>query len=616
MEPPTLGPTRPCSDIGSEISPVLLGNPEPRRWPLGGVLALLAMGALVSCTETSDSTGPAAASLFSCVYGEAGVPELGEVTQENAFEAPSLCLAAPSEGAEYLLVPFHASESGNSRLSVEFSGSGSVTPSAVGAVSAGHTVGEGVEGSLQGAVRRLAEAEPALDWDFHRALREREARELAPMIASARAAWRQGRTGEPVGRISAASRTASAAAASEGDIVHLNAGTTCSSDDFRAGRVEAVGEHSLVVADTMNPLGGFDEADWQHLAATFDTLVYPVTTEHFGERTDLDGNGRTVLFFTRAVNELTPAGSNVFIAGFFWAGDLFPQDPAGGLPGCRGSNFAEMFYLFVPDPTGEAGVPHSVEFARRIAVSVVGHEDQHLINAARRIYLSGAVDFEETWLNEALSHTAEELLFYATTPLSPGRNVGWSDILDGGPVERAFFSFAANNIRNYGRYLQSVEDETPLGRDRIATRGAAWSFLRHLADHQERSHPAFFRDLAEGPLSGLDNLEDALGSDPLERLAEWTVAGWADGQLPEIPPAFTHPSWDFRQLLNGFGGRPGFPATVRVLPSGARHQLDLAGGTGTYVRFGVPPGQRALVELSSGGNRPPARLRYTLVRTK
>lgn len=589
-----------------------------RRWrPVTGALSLLGLAALAACSESSDATGPAASALFSCVYGEAGVPETGAVIQANAFEAPSLCLAAPEEGAEYLLVPFHASESGSNRLSVEFSGSGSLTPSAFGVVTTGpDALDAQAEGALGGPGRRLAAAGPGVDWDFHRELREREARELTPLIAPARAARRQALAGGGPGPVSPTLGAISTAAAVEGDIVHLNAGTTCGSDDFRPGRVEAIGEHALVVADTMNPPGGFEAADWQHLAATFDTLVYPVTTEHFGERTDLDGNGRTVLFFTRAVNELTPAGSSVFIAGFFWAGDLFPRDAAVGLPGCPGSNVAEMFYLFVPDPTGEAGVPHSIEFARRIAVSVVGHEDQHLINAARRIYLSDAVDFEETWLNEALSHTAEELLFYAATPLGPGQDIGWSDILDGGLVERAFFSFAANNVSNYGRYLQSVEDQTPLGLDRIATRGAAWSLLRHLADHQERSHAAFFRDLAEGPASGLANLEDALGGGPLDRLAEWSVAVWADGLLPEVPPAFTHPSWNFRQLLNNFDGRPGFPLTVRGLPSGARHQVDLVGGTGTYVRFGVPPGRRAMVELSSGGNPPPARLRYALVRTK
>lgn len=592
------------------------GGPGARCRSWSGALALFGLLALAACSETSDSTGPAAAALFSCVYGEARVAATGDVTQASAFDAPSMCLAAPTEGAEYLLVPFHASESGSNRLSVEFSGSGSVTPSAVGAVSAGpDALGQAGDGSSS-AVRRLADAEPALDWDFHRALREREARELTPMIVPARAARRQALAAARTGPVSAAFGAASTVSASEGDIVHLNAGTTCGSDDFRPGRVEAVGEHAIVVADTMNPPGGFDAADWQHLAATFDTLVHPVTTEHFGQRTDLDGNGRTVLFFTRAVNELTPAGSSVFIAGFFWAGDLFPRDPAGGLPGCPGSNVAEMFYLFVPDPGGEAGVPHSIEFARRIAVGVVGHEDQHLINAARRIYLSDAVDFEETWLNEALSHTAEEVLFYASSSLGPGQDLGWSDILDGGPVERAFFSFAANNVANYGRYLQSVETESPLGLDRIATRGAAWSFLRHLADHQERSHAAFLRDLAEGPAAGLQNLEDALGSDPLDRLAEWTVAVWADGLLPDVSPAFTHPSWNFRELLNGFDGRSGFPLTVRGLPSGARHQVDLAGGTGTYVRFGVPPGGRAMVELSSGGNPPPARLRYALVRTR
>jgi len=91
------------------------------------------------------------------------------------------------------------------------------------------------------------------------------------------------------------------------------------------GRVVAKSARAIVVADTGNPAGGFTDADYRGIAATFDTLVYPVDVRHFGEPTDLDNNGRSIIFYTRAVNELTPANVQARLV------ELLP-DIAGKLP--------------------------------------------------------------------------------------------------------------------------------------------------------------------------------------------------------------------------------------------------------------------------------------------
>ena len=118
----------------------------------------------------------------------------------------------------------------------------------------------------------------------------------------------------------------------------------------RSGAVH--GEHAIVVADDANPAGGFTNAEFASIATTFDTLVDPLDRNAFGDPTDIDGNGHVILFYTRTVNELTPAGSQGVVEGFFNPRDLFPTQSAATLQGCAGSNFSERFYLIVPDPAG------------------------------------------------------------------------------------------------------------------------------------------------------------------------------------------------------------------------------------------------------------------------
>jgi hypothetical protein len=95
---------------------------------------------------------------------------------------------------------------------------------------------------------------------------------------------------------------------------------------------------TIVVADASNPASGYTDADYASIASTFDNLVDPTDTKAFGSPTDIDGNGHVVLFFTRAVNELTPASSTSYVAGFFYARDLFPSTPSPDFQACATSN--------------------------------------------------------------------------------------------------------------------------------------------------------------------------------------------------------------------------------------------------------------------------------------
>jgi hypothetical protein len=76
------------------------------------------------------------------------------------------------------------------------------------------------------------------------------------------------------------------------------------------GKVVAITNKAVVIADTANPAGGFTDAEYQSIGVTFDTLVDPVDRAAFGAPSDIDNNGRVLIFFTRAVNEITTSGAS------------------------------------------------------------------------------------------------------------------------------------------------------------------------------------------------------------------------------------------------------------------------------------------------------------------
>lgn len=560
-------------------------------------VVLLGSAVLAGCSDAPGPTLPGRGP-SGCTSG-APLPAVGEVVQAGGSAGEALCLGGGEEGAEYVYVPFYAAEDGAAMLQLEIEGTG---------------VGEAV-----GPPRPLLSAGEPLwtpgglrpDDHFHHRLRRREIRELTPLIAAGRARA----PGSP--RASRSSKDPAAEPPRVGDLVSFNTSARCDSVAPEVGRVEAVSRTAVVVADTSNPAGGFAQADWESFAAAMDSLVYPVDTFNFGEPTDIDGNGRVFLFFTRAVNELTPPGSGSYVGGFFWAGDLLPGgNPAAGLPACSGGNEAELFYLLVPDPSGEVNRnPRTADFVRGRTVGVIAHEFQHLINAGRRIYVSRAGGFEEVWLNEGLSHVAEELMFYHATRLNPRENVDLVALRSSEHVRQMFVAYAADNFARLRTYLVEPGAESLLGIDELPTRGAAWAFLRYVADQDEGEDAALFRRLVDGTEAGVANLRSATGVDPFDRIQAWTVSVYADDAIPGVPPAYVQPSWNFRSIMPVFAEADGFPLQVLSLGSGTTRTLTLRGGGAAFVRFAVAPGGRAVVRARTVGAPPEVRLKISIVRT-
>src|SRR5205814_2024452 len=89
-------------------------------------------------------------------------------------------------------------------------------------------------------------------------------------------------------------------------------------------------------------------------------------------------------------------------------------------------------------------------FVSHLTVSTTAHEFQHLINASRRLYVNTtATDFEEVWLNEGLSHVAEELLFYnQSAGLAPRMDI---DTLKLRLSQKNIDAYNFDQFSNFGR---------------------------------------------------------------------------------------------------------------------------------------------------------------------
>jgi hypothetical protein len=306
------------------------------------------------------------------------------------------------------------------------------------------------------------------------------------------------------------------------------------------------------------------------------------------------------------------------VGGFFHPRDLFPTRDQDGLAACQGSNFAEMFYMLVPDPSGAVNNnAFSRELVLQTSLGTIAHEFQHLINASRRLYNVKTTHWnEETWLNEGLSHIAEEVMFYRASGTAPRQNLGADQVTGNTRVRAAFLTYMDQNFRRLEQYLDENEGQSPYDASAdddndLATRGAAWAFLRYVADHRAGgTDAALWRDLVEGSVTGFANLQQALGTDPRPVVRDWTTSVFTDDAVPGVEARFTQPSWRFRTFFNSY------PLTTRSLAGGPA-SVSLKSGSGAFGRFGVAPGQTATFTARTTAGAPlPSSLYVTVVRTR
>lgn len=573
------------------------------------------------------SVGPAGSSLCGNLMPE--LLALGQVVHPaSSSGAVRLCLQSPDGvNGEYALTLISTAASfGNATVSdvLGLGTTGQLTASFGSDVSAG-LASPLPAGGWFDAPQATTAADASAAWQVEAERRAVERRVLTPLAADAREWWAER---EATRRL----RPSSVAEAKVGDVLRLNVNATsaCSNADLRSARVAAVGTNAIIATDTDNPSGGYTDAEYAGILATFDTLVFPIDTTAFGAPSNISQYGKIILLYTRAVNALTPANSGFTIGGFFFARDLYPKTARNGVPACASSNENEMFYLLVPDPNGVVNSNRRTkDEVTLLNLTTIAHELQHLINSSRRLYVNtGAALNEETWLDEGLSHVAEELLYLRVSRFTTRQNLALADV--GGTTDRAnnFRNYASQNFSRLYNFLIAPEINSPYApNDSLATRGAIWNFLRFAAGRQGAAgESAFLRALVNSRTVGVSNLQGVLTTGRFaDYLRDWTVSLIADdfstATTAALTTSYINPTWNFRSIFPGlrFSGGAAlgvYPIASRTLLGGSPQRIRLAGGTSSYLRFSVPAGQRAVISVGANGAAPPADVRLSVVRLR
>ncbi|WP_406622689.1 IPTL-CTERM sorting domain-containing protein [Acidovorax sp. SDU_ACID1] len=404
-----------------------------------------------------------------------------------------------------------------------------------------------------------------------------------------------------------------------GDAWQLNAdlGNQCSPGLGAAGTVYWVGNHIAVVMDGGNPVSGMSLADWQATFTELDTVVYPTIAGKFGQPSDLDGNGKVVVFITQGVNKLAaPASSNTTASLYLPRDKLSRQE-------CATSNLGEIIYVLAPDPTGAVNSNvRTVSYVQGVVPPSFARELAHLIVDGHR--MASNSPFEEAWLDEALGNMAVEQVFYARAPgIAPFNNINLANLTTGPSALQRVDAFNTYVNTLYGPLRTWLQFPSHIGvldggKKTLSGSGSQWAFLRYVADRHAgpsvSDEAAFIQALAGSSLTGLNNLQNAIGADPREWLEDYLISAYVDDSAKAgalgVSGKYAALSWNYRSVYGGLGG---FPIKDIPLPADGTASVTLnPQGSSNYYRFQLAPDTMAQLSLTPAAGSPNGR--YALIR--
>ena len=352
-------------------------------------------------------------------------------------------------------------------------------------------------------------------------------------------------------------------------------------------RLKFAGDHLLIYVDTIGE--GFSDQQYLALGALFDRDLYPLDIAAFGSESDVDQDGRIVALFTPQVNRLVRAqdcGQFGYVTGFFYATDLLLENP--------NSNRAEVFYSFIPDSTARFSCAHTAADVLRILPGTFVHELQHMISFNQHV-LARSSDPEVIWLNEGLSHIAEEgasRYYEMKYPAPTGRSTTEQIFPDSsGP-------FIAPQLLNAYVYLNNTRGHSVTaysGAGSVEERGASWLFLRWLGEQKGED---VFRKLVQSSSVGAANVEAQAGEPFTSLFGDFSTALFTDS-LPGlsrsvVPPRFRFGTRDLRKLMAREATISGFtapwPLPLFSLRVGGFLQSTMLPGTMTHALVQTDPG--------------------------
>jgi hypothetical protein len=373
-----------------------------------------------------------------------------------------------------------------------------------------------------------------------------------------------------------------------------NAATSSPCTNFVTVRaaVKAVSQVAIILQDVAAPANGFSNADFTAISSEFDNLIYKTDTAWFGSPTDRDANQRVMMLYTPEVNKLTPQGSAGFTAGFFFAADVYRKtelDQAN--VNCPQTNDGvELFYLLAPDPLGSInGNVRTVNVVRQNTRGTIAHELQHMINLGVRIFNPAAKGSEVFWLNEAMSHFAEEGVGRALRGFGDFQQLSYADV-DPNPMQQDDYNaFFRQNLSRFTLWMQRPDTASPISAraaSQLSPRGAGWALVRYALDRYSGGNArALTRNLAAGPDTSIQNFRAHLGNPQFDDvISGWLVANFTDDfGVTNLAPRYTYTSWNMRDAMAKKNNNV-FPLAVAPLPANQIATRSLS-GSGNYFRL-------------------------------
>lgn len=268
----------------------------------------------------------------------------------------------------------------------------------------------------------------------------------------------------------------------------LDSFSSSSSFDAVTAELRATNERVEFYVDTRDA-EAFTDEELESLLDDFDSVIDD-ERRMLGTWSDVNGDGKFAVLFTRVVNELGGSSGGI-VTGFFYAIDLFDSTVY------ESSNEMEVYYSFVPDAMGEHGVAVTKEFAfSNIYPGVLPHEFQHMISFNQHYYNYGG-SAEAGWLNEGLSHLMEDL-----------HSLDGDDFMSASGLE---------NPARVASYLSSVSSICFSCGTSLSQRGGSYLFLRYLYEQAElgnlesvASGTEFIQALVQTNNRSLSNLKNVL----------------------------------------------------------------------------------------------------------
>jgi hypothetical protein len=502
----------------------------------------------------SDGLGPES---LNCSAASTRTLQIGqhEILDPNASGACIRLPAAGPAGAEHLYIPLATA--------------GQETPDGISAPYLLSGVAPGAPMAAELPAPRLSAFQAPLPPEkFHSMLRERE-KSLAG--ETSQALFSRGR---------ALSRASEPPALGEQRTFNVCSAAACTAFVPATATARSVGQRVAIFVDDAAPAGGYTDTDLDNVKTLFDQYLYPIDTVAFGRESDVDGNGVVIVLLTPKVNELSPDCSSTgrIILGYFFGGDLLPPSPSN-----PGSNQSEVFYGLVPDVNNSRCQVSRDEATSKLPGTFI-HEFQHMISYNQHVLIRHSSS-EDTWLNEGLSHFAEEL---------GGRQVPDAQCPTATTCADEFL--AGGDLLNAFDYLASPESffliEPGNSTGRLEERGANWLFVRWLADHFGGGTvlgTELTRQLVASAQVGSVNVVARTGVNFSTLVGEWQLANYLD-DLPGFDPGdsrLDYTSWNFRDAAAARGGFPLVPDMTDGTAYG--HSGTLRAGSGRHVLVVQPP---------------------------